>query len=48
MMRDKEMDACVTGFADADIQNILELFHVLSDATHGDAGRYDYSKLLLS
>lgn len=46
MMRDKRMEACVIDFADADIDNILELFHVLSDGTHGAAGRYAFSKLL--
>ena len=29
-----------------DINNILELFHVLSDGTHGAAGRYEFDKLL--
>lgn len=46
MMRDKDMEFCVVEFADADISNILELFHVLSDGTHGAAGKYDFSKLL--
>ncbi len=46
MMRDKEMEACVIDFADADIDNILELFHVLSDGTHGVSGRYAYPTLL--
>ena len=46
MMRDKDMESCVVEFADADITNILELFHVLSDGTHGAAGKYDFSKLL--
>ena len=46
MMRKLEMDDTVTDFADDDISNILELFHVLSDATHGSAGRYEYEKLL--
>ena len=46
MMRDKKIEACVMDFADADIDNILELFHVLSDGTHGAAGRYAFSKLL--
>ena len=45
MMRNKQMDSSVINFADADIDNILELFHVLSDGTHGAAGRYDFSKL---
>lgn len=46
MMRNKDMESCVIEFADADITNILELFHVLSDGTHGAAGKYDFSKLL--
>lgn len=46
MMRHKAMEPCVIDFADADITNILELFHVLSDGTHGAAGRYAFSKLL--
>lgn len=32
-------------FVEEDITNILELFHVLSDGTHGQAGRYSFSKL---
>ena len=46
MMRDKKVESCVIGFADADITNILELFHVLSDGTHGTAGKYTFSQLL--
>lgn len=46
MMRNKSMEPCVIDFADADITNILELFHVLSDGTHGAAGKYAFSKLL--
>ena len=46
MMRDKSLDQSVIDFADADINNILELFHVLSDGTHGPAGRYEFTKLL--
>ena len=37
MMHGKRLDDSVTDFADADITNILELFHVLSDGTHGAA-----------
>lgn len=35
-------------FADDDISNILELFHVLSDGTHGVAGKYtmDYLRVV--
>lgn len=46
MMRNVDMEDCVVDFADADIQNILELFSVLSKATHGEAGKYEYEKLL--
>lgn len=46
MMRHLAMNSSVTDFADADIDNILSLFHVLSDGTHGSAGRYDYKVLL--
>ena len=46
MMRDKKVESCVIGFVDADITNILELFHILSDGTHGIAGKYTFSKLL--
>lgn len=45
MMRHNDMEPCVIEFADADITNILELFHILSDGTHGAAGRYEFSKL---
>lgn len=46
MMRHLDMDSSVVKFADEDITNILELFHVLSDGTHGKAGRYEYNKLV--
>ncbi len=46
MMRKLDMDDSVIKFADANIENILELFHVLSDGTHGAAGRYEYLKLM--
>lgn len=32
-------------FVEKDITNILELFHTLSDGTHGEAGKYDEVKL---
>jgi len=32
-------------FVEEDITNILELFHTLSDGTHGEAGKYDEVKL---
>lgn len=46
MMHGKHLNESVTEFADADIANILELFHVLSDGTHGAAGRYEFSALV--
>ena len=46
MMSGKELDDSVSDFADADIDNILELFHVLSDGTHGEAGRYEFNALV--
>lgn len=46
MMRDVDVEDCVVDFADADIQNILELFFVFNGATHGEAGKYEYEKLL--
>lgn len=46
MMRNVDMDNSVIEFADANIQNILELFHVLSDGTHGASGRYEFNKLI--
>ena len=32
-------------FVEKDITNILELFHTLSNGTHGEAGKYDEGKL---
>ena len=32
-------------FIDNDIENILELYHILSDGTHGNAGRYTFIQL---
>lgn len=46
MMRDVDVEDCVVDFADADIQNILELFFVFNGATHGEAGKYEFNKLL--
>lgn len=46
MMRNSNMNESVISFAESDITNILELFHVLSDGTHGPAGRYSYQNLL--
>ena len=46
MLRNSGLDSSVADFAEADITNILELFHVLSNATHGPAGKYKYEKLV--
>lgn len=46
MMRNIDVNDKIVAFAEADIDNILELFHVLSDGTHGAAGRYEFQKLL--
>ncbi len=46
MMRNVDIADSVVDFAEADITNILELFHVLSDGTHGAAGRYEFQKLV--
>lgn len=46
MLRNTKMNESVINFVEADIDNILELFHVLSDGTHGVAGRYDTQKLM--
>ena len=45
MMRNLNMDDCVVDYAESDITNILELFHVLSDGTHGEAGRISLKTL---
>ena len=42
MMRNTDIHSSVIDFAEADITNILELFHVLSNGTHGAAGRYEF------
>jgi len=46
MMRNIDIDESVINFTEANITNILELFHVLSNGTHGAAGRYEFEKLL--
>jgi hypothetical protein len=38
-------DSDVDDFVDKDMQNILELFHVLSTGTHGEAGKYTFETL---
>ena len=39
------IDSDVEDFIEKDMQNILELFHILSTGTHGEAGKYTFSKL---
>ena len=39
------VDADVEDFIDKDMQNILDLFHILSTGTHGEAGKYTFEKL---
>lgn len=46
MLRNTQLNDSVVSFVKSDIDNILELFHVLSDGTHGVAGRYDNKKLM--
>ena len=46
MICNLEFDDSVVDFADADITNILELFHILSNATHGSAGKYSFNQLM--
>lgn len=46
MLRNTQLNDSVVNFVESDIDNILELFHVLSDGTHGIAGRYDDKKLM--
>jgi hypothetical protein len=38
-------DNNVEDFIEKDMQNILELFHLLSTGTHGEAGKYTFEKL---
>ena len=39
------VDSDVEDFIEKDMQNILELFHILSTGTHGEAGKYTSEKL---
>ncbi|NPV89215.1 MAG: hypothetical protein HPY50_00380 [Firmicutes bacterium] len=45
LLTKKGLDVSVGQFAYDDITNILELFHVLSEGTHGIAGKYSMAKL---
>jgi hypothetical protein len=33
-------------FVDANVENVLELFRIFNDGTHGHAGRFKYEKLV--
>ena len=33
------------GFVEKDIDDILQLFHVFNEATHGPAGKHGFAKL---
>jgi hypothetical protein len=35
----------LVGFVDADIDNIVQLFDVFNEATHGAAGKHGFTKL---
>lgn len=45
LLSNKNLVEAVVEFTDNDISNVLELFHVLSEGTHGEAGKYSMSKL---
>ena len=40
-----EVEETLEDFVEQDLQNIVELFHVFNDGTHGSAGRYDFQQL---
>ena len=39
-------DDAVTDFVERDIENVIQLFRVFNDGTHGSSGRFEYSQLL--
>lgn len=45
LLRTKGIDSSVEEFVDNDISNILDLFRTLSAGTHGEAGKYNITKL---
>lgn len=46
LLQRKELrDPIFVEFVDKDVENILELFRVFNDATHGSAGKYDLPQL---
>ena len=46
MIRNINMDDSVASYIDEDINNIVELNHLLSGGTHGPAGKYSFDQLL--
>ena len=45
LVRAGKVSDSLAAFADADIANVIELFEVFNDGTHGQAGLYDLSHL---
>jgi hypothetical protein len=39
------LEEALEDFIEKDMQNIVELFHVFNDGTHGSAGTYDFTQL---
>ena len=39
-------DDAVTDFVEKDIENVVQLFRVFNDGTHGSSGRFEHSQLL--
>jgi hypothetical protein len=47
LISSKKLIKDVIDFVEDDIENVLELFHVLSEGTHGEAKNYSNEKLIL-
>jgi hypothetical protein len=46
LLKRKDADSPeMLGFVEKDIEDILQLFHVFNEATHGEAGRHGFTKL---
>ena len=39
-------DSAITDFVEDDMENVVQLFRVFNDGTHGSAGRFEHSQLL--
>lgn len=39
-------DDAVTDFVEKDIENVVQLFRIFNDGTHGSSGRFEHSQLL--